>query len=535
MLEDFSSIRLPARTHPPAYSLHKYWARKPHNVVRRALEACGVKKGDLVVDPCCGSGVPLSEAARLGASCLGFDVNPVAVELTRTTLCPPAASEYRRALGALLDDLESDYGELFRVQGRTIRYVVHATVVDCSRCDARIPATEARRRGRTYTCPGCEARLSFNLENLVATRQLRVVLEDGSRIESPQASSDRCAAPPSPHDVEFAPNSRILAFSGMHTSDLFTPRTFTVLSEFASRIAKLPEALHPAARLTLTASVAQCSRLVAHRNDLRTGGPAWTVPGFWVPPLHLETNPLLHLRTRMKRFERGLTDLAALAGRSPHHRIHAGDARDVATKGLLGERQAALVFLDPPYGDSVPYLEFSSVWNSFLGSVPDPAQDIAVSDRARGDGTWENYRDGLGRIVASLRTALRDDGRFLVTFNNRDLRAWRALLDALQAADLRCEGAFYQHPAVVSTKAQLAPGGSYVGDIYCCFAPSSSPLGDGAVAGDAVQRALQAAPGADDGATRRVALLELLRANVAASHLDELPHRIAEARARSLV
>ena len=48
-------------------------------------------------------------------------------------------------------------------------------------------------------------------------------------------------------------------------------------------------------RLEPPASVAQCSRLIAYRNDLTTGGPAWTVPGFWVPPVHLETNPLPHI------------------------------------------------------------------------------------------------------------------------------------------------------------------------------------------------------------------------------------------------
>lgn len=87
--DDFSLIAVTAETHPPGYSFHKYWARKPHNVVRRALEACGVAPGTVVLDPFCGSGVPLSEAAALGATCIGLDVNPVAVELTRATLNPP--------------------------------------------------------------------------------------------------------------------------------------------------------------------------------------------------------------------------------------------------------------------------------------------------------------------------------------------------------------------------------------------------------------------------------------------------------------
>ena len=39
------------------------------------------KKGDLVWDPCCGSGVILREAARLRRNALGTDINPKAIDL----------------------------------------------------------------------------------------------------------------------------------------------------------------------------------------------------------------------------------------------------------------------------------------------------------------------------------------------------------------------------------------------------------------------------------------------------------------------
>jgi predicted RNA-binding Zn-ribbon protein involved in translation (DUF1610 family) len=525
----FSAIAVAARTHPPGYRLHKYWARKPHNVVRRALETCGVGPRTVVIDPCCGSGVPLSEAARLGATCIGLDVNPVAVELTRTTLDPPAAAEYRQAVDSVLDELERRFSASFAIDGRSIRYAVHATVVDCRDCGARISADQAPRRGRTYVCPECESRLYFNLENLVATRTLRTVLCDGSHIDAPAVDPDASGSDDSPCDRELTPNARILAFPGMRSRDLFSARTFAVLSAFAERVQALPERVRSAVRLTLTASVAQCSRLVAYRNNLTTGGPAWTVPGFWVPPLHLETNPLIHLRSRSRRFEKGLVELASLGGRGTSHDVRVGDARRLGESRLLGERRVSVVFFDPPYGDSVPYLEFSSLWNSFLGHTPDPGLDIAVSNRARGDGTWEQYRQGLAEIVASLRSVLDDDGRFIVTFNNKDLRAWRALLEALQSAQLTCRGAFYQHPAVVSTKAQLAPDGSYIGDIYAVFVPSTTGPADRGIAVDVVRRAREATATNDSAAVQRQALLELLRENVTAAALDDLPDLIATA------
>lgn len=527
-------VAVAARTHPPGYAFHKYWARKPHNVVRAVLEACGLRPGDLVVDPFCGSGVPLSEAAALGATCVGFDVNPVAIELTRTTLAPPDPARFRAAFSSLLDRVERDLGHLHRIGGRRLRYAVHATVVACASCGARASADAAPRRGRAYLCPACGVRLSFNLENMVATRVVRTVFEDGSAAPSgdgeivPREAVGACGGP---FDRELCHNARILAHRGMRTRDLFTPRNFAVLCRVAGEIAALPEDVRRAARLTLTAAAAQCSRLIAHRNGLTTGGPAWTVPGFWVPPLHVETNPLPHLRARLERTHRGLRHLAGLPGRGAAHLVFEEDAGEGLDRlGIAG--RAAAAFLDPPYGDSVPYLEFSALWNGFLGADPDPALDISISDRARGDGTFARWERGLARIVGALGRAMRRDGRVVVTFNNRDAAAWRALLAALQGAGLRCEGAFYQRPAVVSSKAQLAPEGSCVGDVYGVFAPSARrPAASARAISAALRSAVRSGGPLDEGALRRLALTELLRSNADASAVDELPRLVAGARA----
>ena len=193
--EGFSDLRIQAETHPRGYAFHKYWARKPHNVVRRVLEAAGVGPGDLVLDPFCGSGVPLSEAARLGARCVGCDVSPIAVELTRVTLDPPDPLAVAVEVGGLLDELERTYATSYATGGKPLRYAVHATVVACAECGTLVSAESAPKRGRTYTCPRCSTRLYFNLENLVGTRRLRAVLDDGSEL----AGDAEDAFEPAPH------------------------------------------------------------------------------------------------------------------------------------------------------------------------------------------------------------------------------------------------------------------------------------------------------------------------------------------------
>ena len=62
----------------------------------------------------------------------------------------------------------------------------------------------------------------------------------------------------------------------------------------------------------------------------------------------------------------------------------------LALKKLEG-KQFDLIFLDPPYGDSVPYTEFSNIWNSFLKNIPSSDLDISVSDRIDKNESWNRY------------------------------------------------------------------------------------------------------------------------------------------------
>ncbi len=452
-----------AETHPAAYLIHKYWSRKPHNVLREVFARHPTR--GLFVDPFCGSGVALSEAAGLGFECAGADVNPIARAIADVTLAPPDPERVSLVIGELLDRADRELGARYSVRGEPLRYARHATVVQCVCGNAVVPV----RRGRRYACPACGAAVRANLESLIATRVTGVATahgrSDDEALCAEQEGLSREGVPVSEFDVPFPVNRRTLSFAGLTTRQLFTPRNFACLDFLARGFHALNPDVRRAALVLLTSAVAQCSRLVASRNDLSTGGQAWTVPGFWVPPVHLETNPLAQMRTRLSKLVRGLTELRAMPHRGT--RTVASSATDLLGTLRASGRRADLVFLNPPYGDSVPYVEFSALWNSFLGVRADPELDIAVSDRSDREVAWARYEEALVATVASVTELLAPTGSVVVTFNNKDARAWAALLSATQRAGLFAERVDWLAPAVVPTKAQLAPVGSYVGDFYC--------------------------------------------------------------------
>lgn len=70
------------RTSKIHYGFHAYFTTQPYNVVNEYINHFS-KKGDLVIDPFCGSGVTGVEALKLDRKVFMSDLNPFAVFLTR--------------------------------------------------------------------------------------------------------------------------------------------------------------------------------------------------------------------------------------------------------------------------------------------------------------------------------------------------------------------------------------------------------------------------------------------------------------------
>ena len=88
--------------HSETSSLHPFPARMAPEVALEKLR--GVKKGSTVVDPMCGSGTVLRQAALLGMRPVGFDLDPLAVLLSRANAATVNPDKVRLA-GLQLADL----------------------------------------------------------------------------------------------------------------------------------------------------------------------------------------------------------------------------------------------------------------------------------------------------------------------------------------------------------------------------------------------------------------------------------------------
>ncbi|MDP4678956.1 MAG: DNA methyltransferase [Cyclobacteriaceae bacterium] len=518
-----------AKTHNSEYLLHKYWARKPSNVISSSIKSLLPKKGS-ILDPFCGSGVVLREGSLLGHEVTGIDINPVAVLITKVLILPPTISEFDKIVLPILDDVENKFKNSYStLSGEKIKYVLHRIVSECKTCGSLISSITAEKRKSGYNCPNCGSQIRFNLESLhhtevfgISVENNKTILIDEKELKTQELYS-MTASKTGKYDFFFVENRRILSFEGIKTSHFFTHRNFEILSYLSDRFHMIEnDVVRNAALLLLTASSAQCSRLIAHRNNLSTGGPAWSVPGFWVPQEHLETNPIVHLKARYKKFIKGLSELnkKKIVGNAE---VIFGNSYEYL-KNQISIKKYDLIFLDPPYGDSVPYTEFSAIWNSFLGVQPNFEHDLSVSDRLPKKISWENYHKMLHSYMAVFSKMLNNQGKLLITFNNNDLRAWLALLSSLQDNGFYCKSVIYQIPAVISSKAQFSPDASYISDLYSVFSLESKNTHTkdlNPVIKDLIQIANIRNGKVRKNIVEREFILSFLKHNVHHSHLDD--------------
>lgn len=468
-----NSIALKAKTHPAEYLIHKYWARKPHNILGHYIDTY-FKTGDVVIDPFCGSGVFLAEAKKRGLIAKGFDINPIACLISEVTTNPPKPEVLIREIEKILDVTKQKYSHLYTVNGISVRYLVHEMKTKCGNCGKIGSPSLSIKEKNKYYCKKCKSKLSFNLEKYIGTSIIQIYDKNNKKIED----SDLIATQEKLSNIQgydgsfnktLLVNRRILAFPNMKVSDLFTPRAFTLLSNTFKEAYKISDIkVRDSVLLFLTSAVAQCSRLIPYRNNLSTGGPAWTIPGFWVAPIHLETNPIIHLEARYKKFIKGLNALNKNYGKQ---KTNVEIKNIPAQMGLNKIKDNSLegIFFDPPYGDNVPYVEFSEIWNSFLNKDIDYSNEIIVSDRKEHVSSWDKYSSNMEAVIKLFYEKLKNNGKVIMTFNNLDPRAWKIVLESFAKYPFKCAEAKYQIPAVISSKAQRASNTSYVGDYYCVF------------------------------------------------------------------
>ena len=456
---------LVAKTHTPMYLMHKYWARKPHNVVSEYIKH-HTKEGEIVLDPFCGSGVTAIEALKLNRKAVGLDLDPMSIFISRETAVPVDLDKFKQAFESIAGKIKDKIYELYKTK--------------CRKCkkDAIVEAIiwkDEKPQEVRYTC-SCTSGTQWNNISEVDLQLVRKIEKEKIPYWYPEN--------------ELIRNGRINVRSGERVCDLFTKRNLLSLSMILNEIEKVKdEEIKDMLKFTFTSTLGQASKMVfVIRNRGRASGSAisstpevgsWATRGYWVPPEYFEINAWNCFEERFNKTYRGKEDSNNLIKdfketknfselkKDANVMLKVQNALEI-TK-IIPPNSIDYIFTDPPYGDAVPYLELDYMWSSWLKFNPNFEDEIVISDSPARQKKEEVYERMLKAAFAEIFKVLKPSRYMAVTFHNTDIKVWNDIISACAFAGFDLEKIIYQPPARTSAKGLLAPYASAVGDYYIRF------------------------------------------------------------------
>jgi DNA modification methylase len=459
-----------AQPHPPMYLVHKYWARKPHNVVSQYIQRYS-RPGEIVLDPFGGSGVTAMEAIKADRKAISIDLNPMSAFLIGNTLSQVDSREIEEEFRRIGIKLKERINGLYETKcpkcGKTA--IVLATIWD------REKETPLELR---CLCQAC---------NKYAAAPKRKDTDLLHRIDELKP--------------EWYPNNQ-LAYNGNKfmkregketIADLFTRRNLYALSAVLHEIEKVKsKKLRGVFEFAFSSMVHLASKMCPVAKEGGKGHWSalsatsfWALQSYWTPPKYMESNVWMLFESAMLGKQGVLKGKADAAGRIVRYKRaksleKMNDGANILfetvnvlelTK-LVPPNSVDYIFTDPPYGGAVQYFELSTLWAAWLKMDLDYAEEITINSQQEKD--FGYYHKMLKSAFREMYQVLKPNRYLTVTFHSTEIAVWNSIIKAVVLSGFDLEKIIYQPPARPSAKGLLQPYGSAVGDYYIRFRKPAS-------------------------------------------------------------
>ncbi len=416
-------------TYKGMYAMHKYWSKKPHNLVAQYIQRFS-ERGEIVLDAFCGSGVTVMESVRLDRRAVGIDINPIAVMSTKMGLEHVDITALKKRFDFLRREVVDEIDKLY-----------YTECPQCGNPNAIATHTIWENSQPKEIWVACE------------------ICKTSKGIKVPSEKDRQSALSPANVQawyptVELVENYRINAKSGMRICDLFTPRALSSLSLLLEKVRQIEdEKVKAVMEFCFSATLPQASNMVfvirrrGRANGNGGNGKAevgsWVI-GYWIPSEHFEIHVWRCFENRFRRILRGKQEVnhvmpsTSKECASFHELSHAQQGywvnRGTAASLPIPAENIDYIFTDPPHGNRIPYLELSLIWNAWLGLDVDWENEIVVSEAKGRKKDARDYQNRLKVAFGELWRVLKPDRYLSVAFNSLDDETWLSLLNTLLAA-----------------------------------------------------------------------------------------------------
>jgi putative DNA methylase len=327
-----------AKDHSPIYKMHKYFARRPHNVFRHLIEWY-TQRGDIVLDPFCGGGVTLVEGLHTERKVIAVDINPLATFISDAQTTKVNLGDYSRVMGEVwtaMSELVTKYystscrkcGEVSPVRWYELAYfavcdncnnqsllsndnkfISHGKpmngVYKCTHCGSSIKAVDAPRDGYelltvTYRCSCTPDR-----QTALASPEDRALMAEFEENFDSLVSQYNLWYPKDiiPEDWDRQKEDCLLRKSVVRFSDFFTKRNlffnaylYKLIKRYRPEVS--PE-LYQLLLFTFSAVIRHTNNMTISTGNWMDGRPvSWAKHAYWIPNQFVEVNPIEYVEKR---------------------------------------------------------------------------------------------------------------------------------------------------------------------------------------------------------------------------------------------
>jgi DNA modification methylase len=448
-----------AQAHTPMYLIHKYWARKPHNVVSEYIRRYS-KEGEIVLDPFGGSGVTAMEAIKAGRKAISIDLNPMSTFIIENTFSQVSPQEIEEEFRKIEIKLKDKINKLYETK--------------CPKCGKKVTAVclhwdKNKPIQVMFECAFCNIKRGKEPES----SDLRKIRES-DELKPKWYPQNKLAYNGNP----FKEGTHLPEYDSLDT--LFTKRNLFALSLIFNEIGKIGnKKLQNALKFAFTSMVHLASSMTPVR-PTRLFSSFWPVHRYWIPPVYMESNVWMLFESAVlgkQGLLKGKTDAAeqirfykrakSLREINDGANILFKTASALELTKIIPPNSVDYIFTDPPYGGAVQYFELSTLWAAWLNMEIDYADEITINRQQEKD--FDYYHKMLKSAFREMYQVLKP-GRYLtVTFHSTEIAVWNSIIKAVILSGFDLEKIVYQPPARPSAKGLLQPYGSAVGDYYIRF------------------------------------------------------------------
>lgn len=502
-----------AKPHTSPYKIHRYFARRPWNVFSRIIDLYS-KKSDIVLDPFCGGGVTVYECLKKGRKIIGLDLNPLSIFIVQNMIKRKGDLDgLEKAYDQIIDYLNYLYFNSKKVEWNEIAFEVECNL--CSqlttlsndnkikngryscfnlKCDGNkknggyIEPKNCKRTGYKYLSSVIRSPSSNKTEHILYDKQSEKQIQYHINFLQKEIKKNKVSIPHDKIPINWDRQYEDLLYRKgiINFQDFFTKRNLLInilLLDFIKNLDvnnKTKEIL----RLSFSSSLRDTNIMSFTNVGWQSGKPTtWSKHAYWIPNQFCEVNVLDSFRKAYSRVKASLE----LNSQINYH-VNKIDDFKAFNKGnmllLSGsiedanipENSVDTIITDPPYGSNVQYLELSHFWypwnKDLYGKDNIDFTKEAVSNRKKnfeGSKGMKEYEDNLFRVFHKCFKVLKPNRLMVLTFNNKDIGAWLALMISIFRAgfEFKKDSLFFQpgiknYKQTAHTKYEGSPYGDFI-------------------------------------------------------------------------